>query len=111
MAFPVEGSEFAHSCSRRKFVRNSLSLVGTAVTLLTHVEAHPQSQVNQPSPGSPQQDPAREASSKSKSKASYRVFDSHLHCPSDEVAGLVLLDRPQDLWQWYPVTRTFQDFV
>lgn len=29
------------------------------------------------------------------------VFDAHLHCPSD--AG--------EVWQWHPVTRTFQDFA
>jgi predicted TIM-barrel fold metal-dependent hydrolase len=30
-----------------------------------------------------------------------RVFDAHLHCPSD--AG--------DVWQWHPVTRTFKEFA
>ena len=29
------------------------------------------------------------------------VFDAHLHCPSD--AG--------EVWQWHPVTRTFEQFV
>jgi len=29
------------------------------------------------------------------------VFDAHLHCPA--ASG--------ELWQWYPVTRTFEDFV
>jgi len=32
----------------------------------------------------------------------FQVFDAHLHCPSDE-SGQV--------WQWYPVTRTFAEFV
>ena len=31
-----------------------------------------------------------------------QVFDAHLHCPSDE-SGQV--------WQWYPITRTFPEFV
>lgn len=30
-----------------------------------------------------------------------KIFDAHLHCPSD--AG--------EVWQWHPVTRTFNDFV
>jgi predicted TIM-barrel fold metal-dependent hydrolase len=30
-----------------------------------------------------------------------RIFDAHLHCPSD--AG--------EVWQWHPVTRTFEQFV
>jgi len=33
----------------------------------------------------------------------YRVFDAHLHCPSDESNG--------EIWQWYPVTKTFAEFV
>jgi predicted TIM-barrel fold metal-dependent hydrolase len=30
-----------------------------------------------------------------------RVFDAHLHCPSDD----------GDVWQWHPVTRTFKEFA
>ena len=30
----------------------------------------------------------------------YRVFDAHLHCPSE--SGQV--------WQWYPVTKSFAEF-
>jgi len=29
------------------------------------------------------------------------VFDAHLHCPSES----------GNVWQWYPVTRTFEEFV
>ncbi len=31
-----------------------------------------------------------------------QVFDAHLHCPSDE---------SNQVWQWYPMTRTFSEFV
>src|SRR3989454_5271677 len=31
-----------------------------------------------------------------------QVFDAHLHCPSDESG---------EVWQWYPITRTFAEFV
>jgi uncharacterized protein len=31
----------------------------------------------------------------------YRVFDAHLHCPSED----------GNVWQWYPVTRSFEEFV
>jgi predicted TIM-barrel fold metal-dependent hydrolase len=34
-------------------------------------------------------------------KTKYKVFDAHLHCPSD--AG--------EVWQWHPVTRTFDEFA
>ena len=30
-----------------------------------------------------------------------RAFDAHLHCPSES----------GNVWQWYPVTRTFEEFV
>ncbi len=30
------------------------------------------------------------------------VFDAHLHCPSDAT---------RQIWQWYPVTRTFDEFA
>ena len=29
------------------------------------------------------------------------MFDAHLHCPSDA----------SEVWQWHPVTRTFEQFV
>ena len=32
--------------------------------------------------------------------ASRRIFDAHLHCPDDS----------GNVWQWYPVTRTFEEF-
>ena len=31
---------------------------------------------------------------------SRQVFDAHLHCPDDD----------GNVWQWYPVTRTFEEF-
>jgi len=30
------------------------------------------------------------------------VFDAHLHCPSDESS---------QVWQWYPVTKSFEEFA
>jgi len=30
-----------------------------------------------------------------------RIFDAHLHCPSESA----------DVWQWYPVTKTFEEFA
>ncbi len=32
---------------------------------------------------------------------SRHVFDAHLHCPAES----------GELWQWYPVTKTFEEFV
>src|SRR5690348_7980405 len=41
------------------------------------------------------------AISKSEGKpgANFEVFDAHLHCPSEK----------GDVWQWHPVTRTFEE--
>lgn len=46
---------------------------------------HPTPSANQPKRAAP---PAR------------RIFDAHLHAPSDS----------GEIWQWYPVTRTFEEF-
>jgi uncharacterized protein len=36
-----------------------------------------------------------------KSHEPYRIFDAHLHCPSEDGA----------VWQWYPVTKSFEEFA
>jgi len=33
----------------------------------------------------------------------FKVFDAHLHCPSDESTG--------ETWQWYPIYKTFAEFA
>jgi len=42
--------------------------------------------------------PARSPKIESKT-GKYRVFDAHLHCPSEK----------GEVWQWHPVTRTFEE--
>jgi len=53
-------------------------------------EQPPQAQVAAPKPAS------RNASTSPR-----RIFDAHLHCPSEH----------GECWQWHPVTPTFQDFA
>ena len=47
-------------------------------------------------PGEATRPPAKE-----KRPEPLRVFDAHLHCPSES----------GNVWQWYPVTRTFEEFA
>lgn len=56
-----------------------------------------------PRPSEPQgaAAPAVAGEAKGKRPEPYRVFDAHLHCPSES----------GNVWQWYPVTRTFEEFV
>jgi len=49
----------------------------------------------------PTQPAARESAARREGPEPYQVFDAHLHCPSE--AG--------DVWQWYPVTKTFDEFA
>jgi predicted TIM-barrel fold metal-dependent hydrolase len=58
------------------------------------------SQVRSPDK-SPELKPQLRASRRPRPLQQRRVFDAHLHCPSD--AG--------DVWQWHPVTRTFKEFA
>jgi predicted TIM-barrel fold metal-dependent hydrolase len=44
---------------------------------------------------------ARESGKKQDTREPYQVFDAHLHCPSES----------GDVWQWYPVTKTFAEFA
>jgi uncharacterized protein len=49
--------------------------------------------------------------SKDNALSRFPVFDAHLHCPSDEIGDRIELDRPKGIWQLYPVTKTFAEFV
>jgi predicted TIM-barrel fold metal-dependent hydrolase len=46
-------------------------------------------------------DPAPEQSETKTAGEPYHAFDAHLHCPSEDGS----------VWQWYPVTKSFEDFV
>ena len=44
---------------------------------------------------------SRKPGSKPRTSAAPRVFDAHLHCPSEK----------GDSWQWYPTKQTFEEFA
>jgi len=98
---------------RRQFLAKSLGMLGGLLT----VEKSAKSVT---APDQQSQSPVTETSARQESErelTSYRIFDAHLHSPSDETNNFGLrwpgsweVD-PQGLWQWYPVTTTFAEFV
>jgi predicted TIM-barrel fold metal-dependent hydrolase len=74
---------------RRKFI--FFGMLAPAATQVTAEQGAPQSHSHPaPPPATPR--PA--------THPTRQVFDAHLHCPDD--AG--------NVWQWHPVTRTFEEF-
>lgn len=77
--------------TRRKFV--FLGMLATAAVATTNrssaEEKRPKATQKRAGQARRQRPPAKR-----------KVFDAHLHCPSD--AG--------EVWQWHPVTRTFEEF-
>jgi predicted TIM-barrel fold metal-dependent hydrolase len=86
---------------RRQFLKKSFAFLGAFASSTTR----------KASANDFEQPPSREATrlpkaappppSRSKDAGPMPVFDAHLHCPSE--AG--------DVWQWYPVTKTFDEFA
>src|SRR5437773_334793 len=98
---------------RRQFLAKSLGMLGGLLTATKSAKSVT-------APGQQSQSAATEAPATQESEhesVSYRIFDAHLHCPSDETNNFGLRwpgswsDTPQVLWQWYPVTQTFAEFV
>jgi predicted TIM-barrel fold metal-dependent hydrolase len=77
------------SVARRKFI--FFGMLAPAARQVTAQE-RPAQPHSHPTP------PA--AKPRTAARSSRRIFDAHLHCPDD--AG--------NVWQWHPVTRTFEEF-
>jgi len=91
-----------HPHPRRGFLKKIFAFLGAWAS--TPVAARPQKKESSPAaPGSPppQARPARPVPRRPKPEP-YPVFDAHLHCPSDSTG---------QVWQWYPVTKTFDEFA
>ena len=89
---------------RRGFLKKSFLFLGSLAAPARFARAsHPgpeeaASHHHQPSPAA---GPAPKPAETKSAGESYRIFDAHLHCPSEDGS----------VWQWYPVTRSFEDFV
>jgi hypothetical protein len=87
---------------RRQFFKRSFAFLGALG--LTPVAARPENS-GVPSATALSKPPCPKAPNPTtwnEPPEAYPVFDAHLHCPSDE---------SRQVWQWYPVTKTFEEFA
>jgi uncharacterized protein len=95
-------SHLHHHHLRRQFFKKSFHFLGafaaaSATARTGRAKQEEKENTHQPPP--PSQAP--QAAAQRKKPEPYRVFDAHLHCPSES----------GNVWQWYPVTRTFEEFA
>jgi len=95
-----------HSHARRRFLKKGFAFFGAFASASAAPSRAPakeaeHSQAKPPAPQSPGRTaPPPSARGQAKPEP-YRVFDAHLHCPSET----------GEVWQWYPVTKTFEEFA
>jgi predicted TIM-barrel fold metal-dependent hydrolase len=95
-----------HHSPRRQFLKKSFFFLGASAAAATHArDAHAKEprERSEPSHRSTSPPPAATAPTPAMQREAepVGVFDAHLHCPSES----------GNVWQWYPVTRTFEEFV
>lgn len=94
-----------HVRARREFLKKSFLFMGAlapapvAACLVAGQGAPAASAGKAPAP--PARAGASELRKRQEAREPYRVFDAHLHCPSES----------GDVWQWYPITKTFDEFA
>jgi len=93
-----------HHHPRRQFLRKSFAFLG--LPALASAASKPDNEhstnATQRMPGAPPELKAiRPASQKAMRLGPRQVFDAHLHCPSES----------GNVWQWHPVTKTFEEFA
>jgi predicted TIM-barrel fold metal-dependent hydrolase len=87
-----------HPHPRRQFLKKTFTFIGALAPTSRFVRAA-QTKEAPASPPAARQPVARPDSRNSAEP--YVTFDAHLHCPTE--SGHV--------WQWHPVTKTFEEFV
>ena len=97
-----------HPPPRRQFLKKSFAFLGLpALASAAGQHDHPHDHAPAKAPGqAPAGPPAKatptgRASDKGMRLGPRQVFDAHLHCPSES----------GNVWQWYPVTKTFEEFA
>jgi len=90
---------------RRRFLRKSFEFLGTLAAAAgaargTSAKAEGASKAEKEIPPRPKPGEATLATKQARRKPLH-AFDAHLHCPSES----------GNVWQWHPVTRTFEEFV
>ncbi len=99
-------SHFHYHHPRRQFFKKTFFFLGALSGHSAVARTAPAKEVENATaekrlPLSGNQPGATKAITKEKKREPYRVFDAHLHCPSES----------GEVWQWYPVTRTFEEFA
>ena len=94
---------YPHAHPRREFLKKSFLFMGTLTSASApagrdggRAAERPEAPKAQAPAAPPQPSPRKE------DPEPVPVFDAHLHCPSDQ---------SNQVWQWYPVTRTFDEFA
>jgi predicted TIM-barrel fold metal-dependent hydrolase len=92
-----------HHPPRRQFIKKGFAFFGAfaaAAGAARTALSKEQEKLKQAGPAG-KAAPAPPARAKQPRPGPIRVFDAHLHCPSES----------GNVWQWYPVTKTFAEFV
>ena len=104
MSFFHVGDDHLHHHPRRQFLKKSFVFLGTFAPASIARKTAP----HEESAGSAEKAPfphehllTKSPANKQKTEEPMAVFDAHLHCPSES----------GDVWQWYPVTKTFEEFA
>ena len=96
-----------HHPRRRQFLKKSFFFFGTMASTTRASEKPSAKELDRARIERQPASPAGQTTSVAKRAGTldpepFQVYDAHLHCPSDETS---------QVWQWYPVTRTFAEFV
>jgi predicted TIM-barrel fold metal-dependent hydrolase len=95
-------SHLHHHHPRRQFFKKSFHFLGAfAAASATARTGRAKQDEKQNTHQYPAASRAPQAAGQRKKPEPYQVFDAHLHCPSES----------GNVWQWYPVTRTFEEFA
>jgi predicted TIM-barrel fold metal-dependent hydrolase len=106
MSFLLHDDGHPHPSRRRQFLKKGFAFLGTLASTsaatarafrskekdagAAPVEPHPDQPVATDNPAA-----------RGEMRGPYHVFDAHLHCPSES----------GEVWQWYPVTKSFPEFA
>lgn len=95
-----------HHSPRRQFLKKGFALfgalgAGSAVSSRVRAGEPVAAPANRAASETKAPIPPAQAPPKPAKAAPRQVFDAHLHCPS----------KSGEVWQWYPVTKTFEDFA
>jgi hypothetical protein len=98
--------DHGHPHARRQFLKKGFAFLGAAASASAAARSGPAKDGEHPAvekltPPPREHLAPSQATPGGGKPESYRVFDAHLHCPSES----------GNVWQWYPVTRSFEEFA